>query len=102
MSQLKNRIYIVISALLVLVVVTIAAYSNEARKEIYFLCGNFSNGVSEASVLKQLNTVSLSQFKVVETTSGKRIELESAINFGLYQCIIELDSDGNVTRADIE
>lgn len=90
------------SALVVLLVVTIAVYSNEARKEIYFLCGNFSQGVSEASVLKQLSTVNLSQFKVVDTASGRRIELKSTINFGLYKCIIEIDSNGMVKGAGIE
>lgn len=64
---------------------------NEARKEIVFLCSNFGPGTTEQSVITQLDTGSFLRFQR-ETHSGKnRIYVDSAFNFGLYSCVVELN-----------
>ena len=39
-------------------------YANEARKEIYYLCGNFTTGTTYSSVIRRLDTINLSEYKV--------------------------------------
>lgn len=98
----KNRALVVVSLFLV-IVTTIAIYFwNEARKEIVYLCGNFREGVSQSSVLKQLNTAKLSSYKVIEMSTGRRIEFDSILNFDMYKCVIEVNPDGRVEEAEIE
>lgn len=75
---------------------------NEARKEVAYLCGNFSKGASQASVLKQLGTANFSKYKVVEMSAGRQIEFDSILNYGFYKCLIEPNADGKVEKAVIE
>jgi hypothetical protein len=44
-----------------------AFFALSARNEIYYLCGNFKSGVSYSSVVRQLDTANLSDYKVEET-----------------------------------
>lgn len=75
---------------------------NEARKEILFLCSNFGPGTTEQSVIKQLDTGSFLRYRK-ETLFGKnRIYVDTAINFGLYRCVIELDRNQLVIEANID
>ena len=93
----------VIAILLLAVVVAVAAFFwNEARKEVVYLCGNFTEGVSRSSVLTQLDTAELSEYRVSETAGGTRIEFDSALNLRLHTCVIQLDPDGVVVVAGVE
>lgn len=40
-------------------------FVNQARKEIYFLCGNFTKDKPLEAVIKQLNTIKFSRFKII-------------------------------------
>ena len=52
-----NKYRIIIINVIVIAFLAIAVfYWNEARKEVIFLCGNFTKGVSQSSVIKQLQT----------------------------------------------
>lgn len=66
-------------------------YAKEARNEVYFLCGNFSKGTAYSSVIRQLNTGNLSEYKVVNIQQGKRIIHSSALHFHLLSCNIEFN-----------
>lgn len=79
-----------------------AFFWNEARKEIVFLCRNFEKGVSEQSVTTQLDTGNLLRYRSEQTSSGKRIVVDSAYNLRMYKCIIEFDANGKVTEAQLE
>ncbi len=52
-------------------------FINEARKEIYFLCGNFSKDKPLGSVIEQLSTVKFSQFKILTLSNYKILRPES-------------------------
>ncbi|GAA6185984.1 hypothetical protein NBRC116595_32340 [Aliiglaciecola sp. NS0011-25] len=101
-SSLQKRAIIGLFLLSILGLLLFAFYWNEARKEVVFLCANFSQGVSKTSVLRQLKTVNLSSFTMQKTTSGDLIVLSSVFNFEIYQCVIEIDSNGQVHRAQIK
>jgi hypothetical protein len=88
--------------LLFLIIGTTAVYWNEARKEVTYLCGNFIEGITQSSVLEQLDTANLSSYRITDTPTGKRIEFASILNAGFYRCIIEISAEGNVKGASIE
>ncbi|GAA5188925.1 hypothetical protein GCM10025772_10100 [Ferrimonas gelatinilytica] len=77
--------------------VTFGFYSNEARKEVYYLCGNLSKDTSYSSVIRQLNTINLSEYRVEELWQGKRIIHSSKLNFHLFRCNIEFNTEEKVT-----
>ena len=92
-----------VAIVLVAVIAALAAFFwNEARNEVVYLCGNFTEGVSRHSVLTQLDTAELSEYRVMETADGTRIEFDSALNFRLYRCVIQLNSDDVVVAAGVE
>jgi len=70
---------------------------NEARKEIFYLCGNFAPGVSRDSVIRQLETGNFLRFEMQMHEGGQRIVADSAYNLGVYRCIVDLDEAHNVT-----
>jgi len=72
---------------------------NIARDEIYYLCGNFSEGVELASVISQLETANLSSYVKTEDKFGSKISFSSKLNFSIYQCSIEIDKNGEVIEA---
>lgn len=75
---------------------------NEARKEIIFLCANFTAGVPEESVIRQLKTGNFLRFRRETRSLGSRVVVDSAYNLGVYICLIELGPDGNVIRSYVD
>lgn len=89
--------------LALLAVISVAALVwNESRKEVVFLCGNFSKGVSEDSVRRQLDTGQFLTYQDVSKPSGSRIDVHSKYNLSAYRCTIDFDADGNVLEARVE
>ena len=70
-----------------------------ARDEIYYLCGNFKQGVSYSSVVRQLETSSLSDYLREDVETGVRIVHSSALHFRSVKCTIRFDSNQDVTRS---
>lgn len=100
---MKNTILfkpVIIAVLISLVALAMFAFVfNEARKEVYYLCGNFKEGVQLESVIRQLSTANFSGFSQYDLDSGTRIVQSSALNFHLFRCSIELNRDGLVRSA---
>lgn len=71
---------------------------NEARNEIIFLCANFSPGVTEQSVLRQLDT---GHFLHYDTTSNT-VTASSLFNFNMYECVVEFDQNDLVNLAYVQ
>jgi hypothetical protein len=86
-------------ALLLLLVGTYTFFSLAARNEIYFLCGNFKSGVTYSSVVRQLETVKLSDYKFETSKQGKRVIHSSALHLNLIRCEITFAEDDKVSRA---
>lgn len=89
------------AAIMSILVATAAAALvwNEARKEIKFLCGNFGPGVTEQSVVRQLDTGTFLRYRKEDLATTSRIIADSAYNIGLYQCVVELDGSSRVLAA---
>lgn len=85
-----------VTGISIFILVVFGFYSNEARKEVYFLCGNYGAGDSLENVVKQLNTVNLSEYKVENTEQGKRITHSSKLNFHLVSCNIQFTHEAKV------
>ncbi|MBT8072855.1 MAG: hypothetical protein HKP21_04015 [Xanthomonadales bacterium] len=96
-----NRAIITTLVAIVIVVIT-AFYWNEARKEVVFLCGNFTGGVSQSSVLKQLQTGNYLRYQVKKGATGSRISVDSVLGFGAPRCLIDFDREDKVIQAVLE
>jgi hypothetical protein len=83
----------------VLLVVVYTFFAVAAKDEIYYLCGNFKEGVSYTSVLRQLDTVTLSTYEVERSEQGKRVIHSSALHFNLLRCEIAFAQDERVSWA---
>ena len=101
MMNPKYRLPLFGVTVLLLFVVVAAFYWNEARKEVVFLCGNFSSGVSRANVQRQLDTGNLLRYRAEEFPGGQRIIVDSGLNVGVYRCVVEFDGNNRVLRATI-
>ena len=93
-----KTLLLLVGSLLVLVGVY-TFYALMARNEIYYLCGNFTSGVSHSSVVRQLETANLSDYKVEETEQGKRVTYSSVLHLNLVRCEITFAEDEKVSQA---
>lgn len=91
-----------LAASLALVLAIFVMVWNEARKEVVFLCGNFQPGVTEASVLAQLDTGHFLRYRVEDLPGGHRIVADSLYNFSVYRCVVEIDGGGVVSAAEVQ
>ncbi len=98
----KKSINIIAATAGVLAILTYGFIINKARNEVYYLCGNFAEGVPYSSVTRQLDTITLSDYTVQETDLGTRIIHSSPVNSRLVSCTIEFDSGGEVISADYQ
>jgi hypothetical protein len=71
----------------------------ESGSEITALCGNFHPGVTEESVITQLNTGDYLRYSSTPAEDGKRIFVDSLNDLGRITCTIEISSDGVVRDA---
>ena len=76
-----------------------AFFALSARNEIYYLCGNFKSGVSYSSVVRQLDTANLSDYKIEKSEQGKRVKHSSALHLNLVRCEITFAEDEKVSHA---
>ena len=90
---------LIVTLVIVVVCLLFAFYSNEARKEVYFLCGNFHQGTSIESVERQLATSTLSSYQTEFSEQGKRVVHSSWLNFHLFSCNIEFNQEDKVKLA---
>ena len=74
-------------------------FALSARNEIYYLCGNFKSGVSYSSVVRQLDTASLSDYKIEKSEQGKRVTHSSALHLNLVRCEIIFAEDEKIRHA---
>lgn len=95
----KSKYHILVISASIIAFATGVIFWNIARQEIYYLCGNFTQGFQESSVIRQLETANLSSYKQSTTEHGSRIVFSSKLNFDIHQCIIELDESSKVVRA---
>ena len=85
--------------LLLLVLGIYAFFALSARNEIFYLCGNFKSGVSYSSVVRQLDTANLSDYKIEKSEQGKRVTHSSALHLNLVRCEIIFAEDEKIRHA---
>ena len=95
----RTRYTIAVTAIGVLLLGVYTFFALAARDEIYYLCGNFKAGVSHSSVLRQLETVNLSAYRVENSEQGERVIHSSALHRNFLRCEITFDQDQNVRWA---
>ena len=94
--SLRTRLVMATTGVGVLLVVVYTFFAVAAKDEIYYLCGNFKAGVSYSSVLRQLDTVHLSVYRLEKS---ERVIHSSALHLNLLRCEITFDQDGKVSSA---
>lgn len=100
---MKRRLLLASTGTGVLVAVIVFGFVwNEARKEIVFLCSNFGPGVTEQSVITQLDTGNFLRYERETLSTTNRIYVDSAYNFGQYRCVVELDQNQIVIEANTD
>jgi hypothetical protein len=102
MNRRALAAWLLVSVVTAAAVLGAAFVWSEARKEVVFLCGNFTAGVSEASVVRQLETGHFLRYRRESMTGGSRIVVDSAWTPGGPRCTIELYGSGTVRRAGVE
>ena len=85
--------------LLLLMLGIYALFALSARNEIYYLCGNFKSGVSYSSVVRQLDTANLSDYKIEKSEQGKRVTYSSMLHLNLVRCEITFAEDEKIRHA---
>ena len=83
--------------LLLLLLGVYAFFALSARNEIYYLCGNFKSGVSYSSLVRQLDTANLSDYKIEKSEQGTRVTHSSALHLNLVRCEITFGEDEKVS-----
>lgn len=96
-TSISRKCIAALSSILVLAV--IGFFSYQARNEIHYLCGNFKQGVTYASVIRQLDTTNLSSFTIEASESGKKIVHSSQLHFHLLRCQINFNQEEMVISA---
>lgn len=89
-----------VQAVLLFLLVVMAFYWNEARKEIHFLCQNFKPGVSKVSVIRQLDTANLIHVEHNELPNGEsEINATAPFKLPVYKCRVVFNTNTTVKAA---
>jgi hypothetical protein len=95
----KNQKLFISFLITTVFIVTCTIFWQIAKDEIFYLCGNFSAGVTKSSVIRQLETANLSSYKHTINENGSIIVFSSRLYFVTNQCIIALDKSEKVVLA---
>lgn len=83
----------------ILLVIIGGIYVNEARKEVYYLCGNFSMGSHKTDVIRQLKTGTFLHYTEHNTATGSQLYVNSNVSLQLATCTIIFDQQRQVLSA---
>jgi hypothetical protein len=98
-SGAVTKTVLLLMGLLLLLVGIYTFFALSARNEIFYLCGNFKLGVSYSSVIRQLDTANLSDYKVEKSEQSKRVTHSSALHLNAVHCEITFTEDEKVSHA---
>ena len=74
--------------------VTYIFFAWAARNEIFYLCGNFKEGVSYANVVRQMETSNLSVLATETSDFTPYISQASPLHLYILECRVEFDTPG--------
>jgi hypothetical protein len=70
--------------------------ANEARKEIYYLCGNFGKIDTLSNVVRQLDTSTFSSYTLNKQAGKTELKHSSMMLFNLKSCNVTFDSSNKL------
>lgn len=88
-----------VSAVALLIVVTFMW--SEAKKEVIYLCGNFTQGTTVGSVVTQLDTANYLTYEREFTPNGSTMRVSSPLHLGGIHCRIILTANQRVADARV-
>lgn len=91
---------VAIAAIALLIITTF--YWIEAKKEVMYLCKNFTIGVAKESVERQLNTANLLVWDTHFLANGSRIVAHSPLHLGITHCRIDFNQYDYVVFSALE
>lgn len=97
--KLNNIKQLIGLLVLITLIASGAVFWKIGKDEVFYLCGNFSTGVTKSSVIRQLRTADLSHYVLSLNEGGSTIVFSSRLPFVSNQCVIELDKSEKVALA---
>ena len=102
LSLLKRSIFTDFMAVTAIsILITLTVYSNEARKEVIYLCSNIHQGVSKQSVVSYMKHFELLSIDEEPTASGSKLTASSWLHFWQYKCIVRFGVVDRVLNAEV-
>lgn len=92
----------IVAIIAIALLIAATVYALEARKEVIYLCDNFTPGVSKSSVERQLNTTNLLVWDSTFLANGSRTVAYSPLNFGYIHCRVEFNRQDTVVFSVVE
>ena len=89
-------------AISILALASFSFFANEARKEIYYLCGNFKPNMIYADITRQLDTANLSGYTIETIDSGKLVRHSSSLHFHLLRCNMNFNTEDVLLSANYD
>lgn len=103
MNNKNRRVLKFISiAMSILALVSFSFFANEARKEVYYLCGNFKPNMIYSDIIRQLDTSNLSGYTTETIDSGKLVIHSSPLHFHLLSCNINFNTEDVLLSANYD
>ncbi|GGW79516.1 hypothetical protein [Alteromonas halophila] len=97
----RSLLTVFAGVLLVGALIAVTVMWIEAKKEVMYLCGNFSPGVTKKSVFRQLDTANLLTYDTRFTANGSTTIARSPLHLDGLHCRIYFTKDERVAHAQM-
>lgn len=97
----RSVVYDLAAVAAIAILISLTVMWSEAKKEVIYLCGNFVQGTSHASVVNQLNTANFLTYHREFNPNGSTMIVSSPLHFGNIHCRIILTSQHRVADARV-
>ena len=91
----------IVAVLAVAALIAVTFMWTEAKKEVLYLCDNFSPGVTKKSVFKQLDTANFLTYETRITNTGSTTVARSPLHLDGLHCRIYFTRDERVAHAQV-
>ncbi len=91
----------ILAVLAVAALIGVTFMWTEAKKEVLYLCDNFSPGVTQKSVFKQLDTANFLTYDSQFTSAGSTTIARSPLHLDGLHCRIYFTRDERVAHAQV-
>ncbi|MEW9797462.1 hypothetical protein [Alteromonas sp. CYL-A6] len=85
----------------VALLIALSVMWTEAKKEVIYLCGNFTQGVSRDSVITQLDTANFLTYQSQVMAVGSMMIVRSPLHLDNLHCRIHFTRGDRVAHAEV-